>query len=420
MKNQITILLAILLTIITNTQAQEALTLESSVAIALENNLNIKVAKNQAEIASNNATKGSAGLLPSLNASGGINYTEYNQDEFYSSGALNFSYTLFNGFGARYNYRILNLQKEQGELTARYNIENVIANVINGFYQLSKAYDDLQVASESLEISKERLVRNESKYEYGNINKLEVLNSKVDFNRDSSNYLKSQQVYEEAIREMNILLGRNAETKIQLIPDNADFQVFRIEELKQKAINENSEYLIKASELREDELGIKQAKSGQLPSLSLNSSYSYHENEIMGTNSHTLLSGGLTMSFNIFDGKKKKTEIANAKVQKQISEFEYQDQLLQLEKDLVNALSDYQYNLKFLKLEEDALKAAKLNFEQTKEYYNLGQVSSTSFREAQLNLVEAQNNKSAARYEAKQSEVAIIRLSGSLLINNDQ
>ena len=76
--------------------AQEALTLETAVAIALENNLNIKVAKSQAEVSVNNATKGNAGLLPSLNASGGVNYSEHNEDEIYSSGALNFSYTLFN------------------------------------------------------------------------------------------------------------------------------------------------------------------------------------------------------------------------------------------------------------------------------------------------------------------------------------
>ncbi|MCY1634134.1 TolC family protein [Marinifilum sp. D737] len=395
--------------------AQEALTLESAIQIALSNNYDIKVAKNGSEIAKNNATKGNAGLLPSLNASGGVNYSEHNEDEVYSSGALNFSYTLFNGLGARHTYQILNLRKQQGELTARFNIENTIANVISGFYQLSKAYDELDVASENLQISKERLLRNESKYEFGNINKLEVLNAKVDFNRDSSVYLKSQQSYEEAIREMNVLLGRSAESKMQLIKEKSNFQEFNMMELKRKTLEENAEYLLKTSELREDEIAVKKAKSGQLPSLSLKSSYSYYENEIMGTNSHTQLTGGLTLSFNIFDGKRKKTEIANAKIQKQITEFELQDKKLNLEKDLVNAYADYQYNLKVLALEEDALNAASLNFEQTKEYYQLGQVTSTSFREAQLNLVEAKNNKAAAGYNAKLSELNIKIVSGVLL-----
>lgn len=158
---------------------------------------------------------------------------------------------------------------------------------------------------------------------------------------------------------------------------------------------------------------MKKTKSGQLPSISINSSYSYYENEIAGTNSNTQLTGGLNMSFNIFDGKK--IEKANAKIQKQNTELEYQDKMLLLEKNLVNAYADFNYNLKILELEQDALEAATLNFEQTKEYHQLGQVSSTTFREAQLNLVEAQNNKSAARYDAKDSEVNIKRISGILL-----
>lgn len=415
MYKQFIFIALIVLSSVSLLNAQEALTLESAIQIALSNNYDIKVAKNGSEIAKNNATKGNAGLLPSLNASGGVNYSEHNEDEIYSSGALNFSYTLFNGLGARHTYQILNLRKQQGELTARFNIENTIANVISGFYQLSKAYDELDVASENLQISKERLLRNESKYEFGNINKLEVLNAKVDFNRDSSVFLKSQQSYEEAIREMNVLLGRSAESKMQLIKEKTNFQEFNMMELKRKTLEENAEYLLKTSELREDEIAIKKAKSGQLPSLSLKSSYSYYENEIMGTNSHTQLTGGLTLSFNIFDGKRKKTEIANAKIQKQITEFELQDKKLNLEKDLVNAYADYQYNLKVLALEEDALNAASLNFEQTKEYYQLGQVTSTSFREAQLNLVEAKNNKAAAGYNAKLSELNIKIVSGVLL-----
>ncbi len=415
MKNRI-IIAVILLTFVSQTKAQEALTLESSIEIALSNNLNIKVAKNQAEVSANNATIGNAGLLPTINANGGVNYTEYSTDEITSSAGLNFTYTLFDGFGGKYNYKILNLQKEQGSLTARYTIENIISSVISEFYQLSKAFDELGVASNNLAISKDRLLRNESKYEFGTMNKLEVLNAKVDFNRDSSSYLKSQQSYEELTREMNVLLGRKAEVAFSIIPDGSNFQEFDMIELKEQALSENADYLIKASQMREDELAVKKAKSGQLPSINLNSSYSYYENKVLGSNSNTQLTGGVSMSFNLFDGKRKKTEIANAKIQKQNTELEYYNKMLELEKNLVNAYADYQYNLKVLTLEEDALEAAQLNFDQTKEYYQLGQVSSTTFREAQLNLVEAQNNKSAARYDAKQSEVSIKKISGLLLL----
>lgn len=395
--------------------SQEALTLDNAVAIALKNNLNIKVARSDAEITSNKATRGNAGLLPTLGAGINTNYSEHASDELSSSGSLNFSYTLFDGFGGQYSYKLLNLQKDQADLSARYQIEFTIANVITGFYDISEKSDDLLVAGDNLAISKDRLKRNEAKYEYGNINKLEVLNAKVDFNRDSSSYLKAQQNYDEAARELNVLLGRSVETELQIIPDASDFRVFDLNQLKDEALNNNADYLIKRSQLEASEISEKKAKSSQLPSLKLTSNYNYYENKIAGTNSNSQLSGGLSLSMNIFDGKKKRVTIANAKIEKQISVFQEQEQRLQLEKDIVHALASYEYNLQLLSLEEDALEASKLNFEQSREYYHLGQISSTTYREAQLNYVEAQNKRSAARYQAKRSEINIKKISGSLL-----
>lgn len=65
--------------------SQEALTLDNAVAIALKNNLNIKVARSDAEITSNKATRGNAGLLPTLGAGINTNYSEHASDELSSS-----------------------------------------------------------------------------------------------------------------------------------------------------------------------------------------------------------------------------------------------------------------------------------------------------------------------------------------------
>lgn len=395
--------------------AQETLTLDRAVAIALENNLNIKVARSDAEITSNKATKGNAGLLPTLGAGINTNYSEHASDEISSSGSLNFSYTLFDGFGGQYTYKLLNLQKNQANLSARFQIESIISSVITGFYDMGEKSDDLLVAEDNLAISKDRLKRNEAKYEFGNINKLEVLNAKVDFNRDSSSYLKAQQNYDETARELNVLLGRSVETELQIIPDASEFQVFDLNQLKDEALNNNADYLIKRSQMEASSINEKKAKSSQLPSLKLTSNYNYYENKIVGTNSNSQLTGGLSLSMNIFDGKKKKITIVNAKIEKQISVYQEEEQRLQLEKDIVSALASYEYNLQVLSLEEDALEASKLNFEQSREYYHLGQISSTTYREAQLNYVEAQNKRSAARYQAKKSEISIAKISGTLL-----
>ena len=57
-----------------STQAQDLLTLEDAVKIALENNYDIKIAENNSKIDATNNNLANAGMLPSLNA----NFTNNN------------------------------------------------------------------------------------------------------------------------------------------------------------------------------------------------------------------------------------------------------------------------------------------------------------------------------------------------------
>ncbi|MFM7896994.1 MAG: TolC family protein, partial [Flavobacterium sp.] len=57
-----------------SSQAQELLTLEDAVKIALENNYDIKIAENNSKIDATNNNLANAGMLPSLNA----NFTNNN------------------------------------------------------------------------------------------------------------------------------------------------------------------------------------------------------------------------------------------------------------------------------------------------------------------------------------------------------
>ena len=85
-----------------------------------------------------------------------------------------------------------------------------------------------------------------------------------------------------------------------------------------------------------------------------------------------------------------------------------------LETDIINAYEAYQNSRYVLELEERNLVVAELNFSRTEELFNLGQVTNTQFREAQLNLIRAKNNISSAQYSAKLDEIELLRLSGRL------
>ncbi|TAK35769.1 MAG: hypothetical protein EPO28_14250 [Saprospiraceae bacterium] len=66
--------------------------------------------------------------------------------------------------------------------------------------------------------------------------------------------------------------------------------------------------------------------------------------------------------------------------------------------------------LKTLYAEEHNLTANRLNFVRTKAQYNIGQVTSVEFRQAQMNLLTA-----ATKYNTKALELQLLQLSSDLL-----
>ena len=80
--------------------AQDKILFNDALSLALEQNHLIRIARNSAVIAENNATVGNAGLLPRLSASGGSSVRDTDGAATTTTNAtLSASYTLFDGFG---------------------------------------------------------------------------------------------------------------------------------------------------------------------------------------------------------------------------------------------------------------------------------------------------------------------------------
>jgi len=102
--------------------AQELITPEKAVALALENNYDIKLANNGLEVAENNKHVLNSGFLPNLTGNAGAAFNLDNTEAEFANGgvtslngaessrynaSLNLNYVLFDGLGRRYNYKRL-------------------------------------------------------------------------------------------------------------------------------------------------------------------------------------------------------------------------------------------------------------------------------------------------------------------------
>ena len=89
--------------------------------------------------------------------------------------------------------------------------------------------------------------------------------------------------------------------------------------------------------------------------------------------------------------------------------------LLSIDRDLLNAWERYQNALFVLEVEQVSVATNLENFERTKEQINIGRLTSLEYRQAQLNLLNAELNLNTARFNAKLSELEVLQISGNLI-----
>ena len=430
---KITTVLLVFLTV--QLTAQNILTKNEALKIALENNYGVKIASNNLEIARNNSSIYNSGFLPVVSTSAGANYNNSNQEIERQDGSItningaetkslnasiNLNYTIFDGLGRKYNYKQLKETYNLTELQARETIEDMYLQLFSVYFQIARLSENTSNLKETLEISKQRLERAKYQYEYGQSTKLELLNAEVDVNNDSINYISTRQLFFSAKRNLNIVLGIQGDIAYKVETDVDFTTLISFEELLVKAKENN--VLLKQSEknIAINEFNIKINKSNFLPTASLTSSYGWNKSinpptSFLAELNSTGLNAGINLSWNLFDGGNTKTRVANAKIALENQKIMKEQQVETIETTLKNAFEAYNNALFVLEAQEQNVITNQNNFDRTQERYKLGQVSSIEFRQAQINLLSTQTAFNNAKYDAKLIELELLKLSGELL-----
>jgi len=433
--NKFISLILFILVLAGNSLAQEVLPKTTAVEILLEHNYDIKIAKNNVELASNNARIMNSGYLPSVEAGAGSIITsgtssvEYqdgrtqetsNAQTYSFSSSLGLNYTLFDGLGRKYNY---SKQKENytiSELQMRRAVELSVLDLFRIYYDVARLTTNEINQRETMDISRRRLDRAKYGYEYGQSTQLDVLNAEVDYNTDSITYLNIILELQNVKRDINVLLGRDVNTLFVVDTSVVYEKVIILEDLMNDAMKNNVTLLLNQSFVQTSEYDININRSAKIPRLDLNASYRWSDR----INDQTSLvtsqinygpQAGLNLSWNIFDGGTTKTRTQNAKITRDNELINLEQYTKVLERNVNNAWSFYQNALFVLEAERKNLETNHYNFDRSVEQYQLGQITSIVFRQAQFNLLRANQNFNQAKYDAKIAELALLQLSGSLM-----
>lgn len=413
--------------------AQEILTLDNAVIIALEKNYDVKIAALQQKAVETQVFKGNAGMLPrvDLNSNAGTAFNEVKQKlangsetnrfgtNLTPSANVAFAWTLYDGKRMYAIYDRLKNQSELSKIQTRIAMENTMANVMAAYYEIMRQKQTVRFLETIIKYYEERLNITQQRWEFGKGSKLDFLQSKTDIGTQTSLLVQAKTDFKNAKVALNNLLARDP---------NQDYDVQEIvalsfdpsqEELKARArsANKNLQALRKATDITI--IQQREAESFRLPRVTLNSSLGYSLSKtnagLFLYNQNYGLNTGIGLTWNIFNGQIVRRQIQTAKINTEIAKTQEEDWIVQMENDLVRAYNQYQTDKEILKLEEEYNQVADENMKISLEKFKLGGSTILEINEAQRSLNTSLNRLTNARFNIKISELQLLRLSGELV-----
>ncbi len=415
--------------------SQQNIQLDKVIQTSVQNNFNIKIAKNNTEITAVNATVGNAGFLPVLDFSAGYNYsnsisktTFYGgfPDQLNSSAAsqtynalLNFKYTIFDGLKPVYRLKQSKVDLAISNTQYQQEIESTIYKVIQAYYTLAGLQEDYRIATQKFNFTKEQLKRIETKRKYGQGSEVERLNLLTTCNADSTQLLRIKLSIRQAIRQINKIIGTEDidEDAIAEVDTELDLSL-NYENVLESALKNNLSLIQANQNIERSNLDLKITRTELFPKINTTISYGYtgaqNDVGIMKSSDAVGPSINLGLSYTIYGAGAMKRAIKQNKLTILGAELNLNMLRYDIEQSIKDAFINHENNIALIPLEISNVNISKDNFERITSAYKLGQATYLDYQQAQFNYIQAQKQVISAKYNAKLSEWELRLLAGTI------
>jgi outer membrane protein len=412
-----------------------ALTLDEAIARALQQNFGVKVLQNDVQIATNNAVKGNAGFLPTINLnvaetpSLGLTYQSFAGGTRADVNATNITnnfnanvqlqWTLYDGRRMYLELDRLKELKGLSEITVKIRSELIIADVMRAYYNVIRQQELYKGIQEQMDLFEERLRIAQTRLEVGKGNQLDVLQAQSDLNVQKTQLTRQKQGIGLAKMTLNQAMTSDLNFDYNI---NDSFRLSNDFDLK-NLINTSFQENLAVSLLKKQEgilmLTKQEIESLKKPRLTFNSALNFNRNDntagLFLVNQNSGLNAGLALTYPLYEGGNIKRQAENAKIGIVSLQVQQKQLEFELSSGLTIAYQNFKNAVEILRGEEENMQIARQSIVIAMERFRLSRSTILELKQIQQTYDNALVRAIAAKFEAKAAEIELMRISGGLI-----
>lgn len=444
------LLFALLLTLPQWVTAQDELTLNEAIDLALENHFQILQAENELGMAESRIRSAQANFLPGLTASLGGNQNvgrQFVQEDatfadrttYGFNGSIRTDLTIFRGFENINILRQSRVNRDMLEADNQRLREEIVFNTAMRYLQVLLDGELVGIAEQNLEISRQQLEQVSAQVEVGSRplvdqyqqesivagNELSMLQAENALQISRTQLYRILQL--DPLEEVVFIVPEIEEE--ELVPSDLD-----LNQMIQYALQNRSDIQAQKLNLQSMHYDVELARTAYYPSLTANANFNtrYSDqyrlaNETVGFQDQFFeqmitRSVGFSINIPIFNRLNARTSVQQAQVQLKNARLTLDDMEYGVREEIGQAYSDYVALSKELSATETALVAAERTYLTQQQRYEIGSTTLIELNQATTDYMEAQSNRLRTTYnfvfQEKLLDYYLGRLSGQLSANS--
>lgn len=393
-------------------ETRERISLEQAFRIALENNEQVKISRQELRQAETDVTTATSELYPQISVRGAYNW-EKERDYGASSSTQGSIFTTPNEYGT------LSLQLDQhiyqwgkvwsGRKIAQYyregtrlrhvrQVQEILYQVSTRYYEVLLGREAVEIAETALERAQKQLQQARARFDAGILTRTDVLRAEVQVSRSREELERAKNQHDIAMENLALELGIESTPGSLVEPGEKSFAQAQIVDLYNKALKNRKDFKQAQKELQGRKENVSVEKADFFPRLSFTGQYTRTDEKGLYYGEYDDWRAALEVSFPLFTGWKNSADVDRAKAEKNKAEYS----LARLRKQIRNEVRSVYLNILTQQKVIDQLgkqvQSAEENYRQVTARFQQGLVTAVDQIDAFTALTESENRLAQAYY----------------------